>query len=87
MDHIVDILVNGDGVQFYAIQKAGDMYSSIDLIIDKMAKQISSTRTGRATTKPYHEMVEKIDLETRVWTCTCTSEQTSRKRRSRPFSK
>ncbi len=23
LDHIVDILVNGDGVQFYAIQKAG----------------------------------------------------------------
>ncbi len=40
LDHIVELLVNGDGVQFHAIEKAGDMYSSIDLLTDKMEKQI-----------------------------------------------
>ncbi|MCU0844286.1 MAG: ribosome-associated translation inhibitor RaiA [Spirochaetes bacterium] len=64
LDHIVDILVNGDGVQFYAIQKAGDMYSSIDLIIDKMEKQISRYKDRQSDHKAVsHEMVEKIDLE------------------------
>ncbi len=40
LDHMVELLINGDGVQFYAVEKSGDMYSSIDLIVDKMEKQI-----------------------------------------------
>ncbi|HDP79370.1 MAG TPA: ribosome-associated translation inhibitor RaiA [Spirochaetes bacterium] len=40
LDHMVDVMVNGDGVQFYALEKSGDMYSSIDLIVDKIEKQI-----------------------------------------------
>ncbi len=39
-DHIAEINVNGDGVQFYAKEKAGDMYSSIDLLLDKIEQQI-----------------------------------------------
>ncbi|HSV98076.1 MAG TPA: ribosome-associated translation inhibitor RaiA [Spirochaetota bacterium] len=66
LDYVVDILVNGDGVQFYAIQKAGDMYSSIDLIIDKMEKQISRYKDRQSDHKAVSfEMVEKIDLENR----------------------
>lgn len=65
LDHIVDILVNGDGVQFYAIQKAGDMYSSIDLIVDKMEKQISRYKDRQSDHKATValEMVEKIDVD------------------------
>ncbi len=40
LDHMIDLLINGDGIQFYAVEKSGDMYSSIDLIADKMEKQI-----------------------------------------------
>ncbi len=40
VDHVVEILINGDGVRFYAIEKAGDMYSSIDLLYDKIEKQV-----------------------------------------------
>jgi len=40
VDHVAEIVVNGDGVQFHAIEKAGDMYSSIDLLYDKIEKQI-----------------------------------------------
>ncbi|TAL30957.1 MAG: ribosome-associated translation inhibitor RaiA [Spirochaetes bacterium] len=40
LDHVVELLINGDGVQFYAVEKSGDMYSSIDLLVDKMEKQV-----------------------------------------------
>lgn len=40
VDHVAEIVVNGDGVQFHALEKAGDMYSSIDLLYDKIEKQI-----------------------------------------------
>ncbi len=40
LDHVMELMMNGDGVQFYAVEKAGDMYSSVDLLIDKMEKQI-----------------------------------------------
>jgi putative sigma-54 modulation protein len=39
-DHVAEITINGDGVQFYAKEKAGDMYSSIDLLLDKIEQQI-----------------------------------------------
>ena len=39
-DHVMEILINGDGVQFYARERSGDMYSSIDLLCDKVEKQI-----------------------------------------------
>ena len=40
LDHTAEIIVNGDGVQFYGTETSGDMYSSIDLLVDKMEKQI-----------------------------------------------
>jgi putative sigma-54 modulation protein len=39
-DQFAELLVNGDGVQFFASVKAGDMYSAIDLLMDKMENQI-----------------------------------------------
>jgi putative sigma-54 modulation protein len=40
LDHGAELIINGDGVQFYGAEKSGDMYSSIDLLMDKMEKQI-----------------------------------------------
>ncbi len=40
INHIFEMLINGDGVQFYALEQAGDMYSAIDLLVDKIEKQI-----------------------------------------------
>ncbi len=40
LDHTAEIIINGDGVQFYGKETSGDMYSSIDLLVDKMEKQI-----------------------------------------------
>jgi putative sigma-54 modulation protein len=40
LEHTAEIVINGDGVQFYAVVKASDMYSAIDLVYDKIDRQI-----------------------------------------------
>jgi len=40
IDHVAELLINGDSVQFHAREKAADLFSAIDLLIDKMEKQI-----------------------------------------------
>ena len=40
LDHGAEIIINGDGIQFHGREKAADLYSSIDLLIEKMEKQI-----------------------------------------------
>lgn len=41
LDHFAEVLINGDGVQFHGREKSSDFYSSIDLLFEKMEKQIS----------------------------------------------
>ncbi len=38
-DHVVEVVINGDGVRFHGKEKAGDMYSSVDLVAKSMEKQ------------------------------------------------
>jgi putative sigma-54 modulation protein len=40
LDHISEVVMNGDGIQFHGREKAADFYSSIDLLSEKMEKQI-----------------------------------------------
>jgi len=40
LDHVAELMINGDSVQFHAREKAADLFSAIDLLIDKMEKQI-----------------------------------------------
>ena len=40
LDHVAELIINGDSVQFHAREKAADLYSAIDLLIDKMDSQI-----------------------------------------------
>jgi putative sigma-54 modulation protein len=40
LDHVAELLINGDSVQFHAREKAADLFSAVDLLIDKMEKQI-----------------------------------------------
>jgi putative sigma-54 modulation protein len=40
LDHVAELLINGDSLQFYAREKAADLFSAVDLLIDKMEKQI-----------------------------------------------
>ncbi len=39
-DHKAELIINGDGIQFYGIEKSGDMYSTIDLLMEKLDKQV-----------------------------------------------
>ncbi len=59
LDHIAEIVVNGDGVQFYGIEKSGDMYSSVDLLIDKLEKQVVKYKEKHSSHKviPLNEMI------------------------------
>ncbi len=40
LDHAAEVIVKGDGTQFHGREKAKDLFSAIDLLLDKMEKQI-----------------------------------------------
>lgn len=40
LDHMCEVVMNGDGVQFHGREKAADLYSAIDLLFEKMETQI-----------------------------------------------
>ncbi|MCX7679615.1 MAG: ribosome-associated translation inhibitor RaiA [Spirochaetes bacterium] len=71
LDHVAEIIVNGDGVQFYGIEKSGDMYSSIDLLIDKLEKQVVKYKEKHSSHKvtPLNQIVnleEKENIEKQI---------------------
>ncbi|HEY1406936.1 MAG TPA: ribosome-associated translation inhibitor RaiA [Spirochaetota bacterium] len=39
-DHVAEMVLVGDGVQFYGQEKGGDFYSASDLLLDKVEKQL-----------------------------------------------
>lgn len=39
-DHVVEAVVNANGTKIHALEKANDMYNSVDLIVHKIEKQI-----------------------------------------------
>jgi putative sigma-54 modulation protein len=39
-DHVAEMVIVGDGVQFYGQEKGGDFYSAVDLLLDKVEKQM-----------------------------------------------
>lgn len=41
LDHIAELIITGDSVQFHAREKAADFYSALDLLVDKMESQVS----------------------------------------------
>lgn len=41
LDHAAELVINGDSVQFHAREKAADLYSAIDLLVDKMDIQVT----------------------------------------------
>lgn len=58
LDHAAELIINGDGVQFYGFEKSGDMYSSIDLLIDKMEKQVVKYKERHSEHKVSSETAE-----------------------------
>ncbi len=44
-DHIVEVTVNVDGLMLRAEESTGDMYASIDLVVEKLDRQIKKYKT------------------------------------------
>ncbi len=64
LDHGAEVIINGDGVQFHGREKAADLYSAIDLLLDKMEKQIVRYKEKHQTHKgPRSETPIIFDLE------------------------
>src|SRR5271157_5497020 len=63
VDHISEVVVNGDGVQFHGREKAADFYSAIDLLFEKMERQIHRYKEKHQTHKgPEKDEVAHFDI-------------------------
>ena len=64
LDHASEVIINGDGVQFHGREKSGDLFSSIDLLFEKMEKQIIKYKEKHSSHKilPQSEII-KFDYE------------------------
>lgn len=63
LDHMAEVLINGDGVQFYGREKADTLYSAIDLLFEKMEKQINRYKEKHSAHKgPDKRTVASIDF-------------------------
>ncbi len=51
LDHAAEVTINGDGVQFHGVEKAADFYSSVDLLFEKMEKQITKYKEKHSSHK------------------------------------
>jgi putative sigma-54 modulation protein len=53
-DHIAEMILTGDGVQFYGREAGGDFYSASDVLLDKVEKQLSRYKEKHQTHKSTH---------------------------------
>lgn len=58
LDHAAELIINGDSVQFHAREKAADLYSAIDLLVDKMETQIGRFKEKIQTRKGHSPEVD-----------------------------
>jgi putative sigma-54 modulation protein len=49
--HIVEVLVEGDGIFLRGEERSGDMYASIDAVVEKLEKQLERFK-GKLTAHP-----------------------------------
>jgi len=65
--HIADVSINVDGTIIRGVEETGDMYSAIDLVVDKLEKQIKKHRSkirqrrGEEQVKEDREDVESLE--------------------------
>jgi putative sigma-54 modulation protein len=52
--HIVEVLVEGDGIFLRGEERSGDMYASIDAVVEKLEKQLERFK-GKLTAHPRPE--------------------------------
>jgi putative sigma-54 modulation protein len=53
-DHVAEMVLTGDGVQFYGREAGGDFYSASDLLLDKVEKQLVRFKEKHQTHKGTH---------------------------------
>jgi putative sigma-54 modulation protein len=67
-NHVIEAVINGDGMKFFGTEKASDMYSSVDLLIKSMEKQVvkhKEKHTGHKV-QPLKNNIESIIQETQT---------------------
>lgn len=62
LDHTAEVIINGDGVQFHGKEKAADHFSSIDLLFEKMEKQIRGYKEKHSSHK-VADLVEAVYVD------------------------
>ncbi len=65
LEHGAEIIINGDGIQFHGRENAADFFSSIDLLFEKMEKQIVKFKEKHSSHKnlPYDAAIP-LEFET-----------------------
>jgi putative sigma-54 modulation protein len=51
LDHIADVNISSGSLHFHARERSGDMYASIDKVIDKLDRQIEADKTAHLARK------------------------------------
>ncbi len=69
LDHVAEVIINGDAVQFHAKEKSGNFYSAIDMLVDKLESQVARYKDKIQSKKGGVAEVEiplELDSEKRV---------------------
>lgn len=51
LDHIVDVRIQSGGSNFHANERTPDMYASIDLVLDKLERQVHAQKGASVAKK------------------------------------
>lgn len=73
LEHGAEVVINGDGIQFHGREKASTLYSAIDLLFEKMEKQIMKYKEKHSVHKgpargenPFFELTSPQGLDLRL---------------------
>lgn len=62
--HTVEVTVHGDGHRFVGTQQSEDMYASIDLVIDKIDRQIREEKDASTASRKHSGGVTQMSGKT-----------------------
>lgn len=51
LEHVADVAIQSGGQHFHATERSEDMYASIDLVLDKLERQIHSGKDAAVSKK------------------------------------
>jgi putative sigma-54 modulation protein len=62
--HTVEVTVHGDGNRFFGTHQSEDMYASIDLVIDKIDRQIRDEKDAAADRRKHSGGIAQMSGKT-----------------------